>query len=85
MLGDQDLILDAIAEAQRILSEYNASTDSQPDSHEVVSMLSFVLLEKRGLAVAINRLRSSSGAALPDHGAAPASRSMCALRSQGSA
>jgi hypothetical protein len=70
MLDDQNLVLDAVAEAQRILSEYNGSADSRPDAHEVASMLSFVLLEREDVVAAIKRLRSYSGSGLIDQGAA---------------
>jgi hypothetical protein len=58
---DQDVVLQAITEAQRILTEYNRSAHSRLDAHETLNMLSFVLMERADLEAAISRLRSDHG------------------------
>jgi hypothetical protein len=58
-MSDQDLVLDAVEEAQRILAEYvQPGPRRNPD--ETINMLLFVL-DRRDVIAAINRLRSGFG------------------------
>jgi hypothetical protein len=58
-MSDQDLVLDAVEEAQRILAEYvQPGPRRNPD--ETINMLLFVL-DRRDVIAAINRLRSGYG------------------------
>ena len=58
MTSDQDLVLDAIEEAQRLLAEYVAPGPRRnPD--ETINMLLF-LLDQGDVVAAVNRLRSES-------------------------
>jgi hypothetical protein len=59
VISDQDLVLDAIQEAQRLLAEYVAPGPRRnPD--ETINMLLF-LLDQGDVVAAVNRLRSGSG------------------------
>jgi hypothetical protein len=58
-VSDQDLVLDAVQEAQRILAEYaEAGPRRNPD--ETINMLLY-LLGRRDVAAAVSRLRARHG------------------------
>jgi hypothetical protein len=58
-MSDQDLVLDAIEDAQRILAEYvEPASLRHPES--TIHMLLF-LLDRHDLAAAIGRLRAAHG------------------------
>jgi hypothetical protein len=58
-VSDQDLVLDAVQEAQRILAEYaEAGPRRNPD--ETINMLLY-LLDRRDVVAAVSRLRARHG------------------------
>jgi hypothetical protein len=58
-MSDQDLVLDAIEEAQRLMAEYVAPGPRRnPD--ETINMLLF-LFDQGDVVAAVNRFRSGSG------------------------
>ena len=58
-MSDQDLVLDAIEDAQRILAEYIEPT-SRRNPEATIHMLLF-LLDRRDVVAAIARLRAGHG------------------------
>lgn len=58
-VSDQDLVLDVVQEAQRILAEYaEAGPRRNPD--ETINMLLY-LLDRRDVVAALSRLRARHG------------------------
>lgn len=58
-MSDQDLVLDAVEEAQRVLVEYaQAGPRRSPD--ETINMLLF-LLDRADVVAAVERLRAGFG------------------------
>jgi hypothetical protein len=58
-VSDQDLLLDAVEDAQRILAEY-VNPSSGRSAEAAINMLLF-LLDRRDVAAAVRRLRAGCG------------------------
>lgn len=57
-MSDQNLVLDAVEEAQRVLVEYAQGPRRNPD--ETINMLLF-LLDRADVVAAVERLRAGFG------------------------
>jgi hypothetical protein len=59
VVSDQDLLLDAVEEAQRVLAEY-VDPGSRRNADATINMLMF-LLGRRDVVAAVDRLRAGYG------------------------